>query len=245
MPPPPPVSLQPPPGYVAYGSAPTPTGRVGRIGGLAKANTILIGITAAITVFVAMLSPGANDAAQDFLDGRTSSTEFTDAIVGYSLVQGAASLLMLAAMIIVMIWMYRIASNLRAFGMSTTWHPLWAVFGWFLPPVLYVIPFLMLRELWKKSAQSASPDSSSSGENMTLWVWIVFFSLIPVVLAIFQAGSLADQFSSQGAETQANSLVDSGALGIISPLISIAAAVAWILFVRQATERHVALTGER
>ena len=48
--------------------------------------------------------------------------------------------------------MYRIATNVRAFQRQTTWSPLFAIFGWMLPPfVLYVIPFLMLRELWKAS----------------------------------------------------------------------------------------------
>ena len=59
-------------------------------------------------------------------------------------------------MVLVMIWMYRISANLRAFGMTTTWHPLFAIFGWFLPPVvLYVIPFLMLREQW--TSQTRAP----------------------------------------------------------------------------------------
>ena len=36
MPPPPPPGLTPPPGYVAYQNAPTPTGQLKRVGGLAK-----------------------------------------------------------------------------------------------------------------------------------------------------------------------------------------------------------------
>ena len=207
--------------------------------------TILIGIAAAITAIVAALSPSARNAAQDFLDGETSGSEFTDAILGYTLVQSVAGLVTIAAMVIVMIWMYRMASNIRAFGITTTWHPLWAVFGWFLPPILYIIPLLMLRELWAKSAHSTGTESSSRSENTTLWVWFVLFSVIPVVLAVVQAGSFADQFSTQGAETQANTLVDAGAFGIVNPLATIAAAVAWIMFARQLSAKHIAMTGER
>lgn len=245
VPPPPPPDLQPPPGYVAYGSAPTPTGRVARIGGLAKAITVLVAVAGAITLIIAILSPGATNSAEEFLDGESTSSEFTDAIVAFTLVQGAAGVVTFAAMIIVMIWMYRLASNLRTFGISTTWHPLWAVFGWFLPPVLYIIPLLMLRELWSKSTNSADADTSADGENPMLWIWFALFSVVPVILAVVQAGSFADQFSSQGAETQANTLVDAGALNIVSPLVTVAAAAVWIFFVRQLSDRHIELTGER
>ena len=51
-----------------------------------------------------------------------------------------------------MIWMYRMAANHRALQRNGTWAPGWAIGGWFLPPGgLYIIPFLMFRELWKAS----------------------------------------------------------------------------------------------
>ena len=245
LPPPPPPGLQPPPGYVAYGAAPTPAARLGRVGGLTKAITILIGLAAAVNAIVAALSQGAQDAAQEFLDGETSSSEFTNAILGYTLVQAVSGLVMLAAMVVVMIWMYRMASNIRAYGTSTTWHPLWAVFGWFLPPVLFIIPLLMLRELWSKSAHRSGNESAPGGENITLWVWFALFGVLPLALTILQAGSFADQFSAQGAETQAGTLVDAGAFAVVGPLATIAASVAWIVFARQLSKRHTAMTGER
>lgn len=245
VPPPPPPGLQPPPGYVAYGAAPTPTARVSRIGGLTKAITVLVAIASAATALGAILSVSATDAAHDLLDGRTSTSDFQDATIGYNLVQLGTGLVTLSAMVVVIIWMYRIAANIRAFGISTTWHPIWAVFGWVLPPVLYVIPLLMLRELWKKSAHSAGSDQSGGGENMILLGWFALFSLIPAVLTVISLGSFADQFASQGAEQQAELLVDAGSFTIINAIVTVGAGIAWILFVRQLSTRHTAMTGER
>ena len=60
--------------------------------------------------------------------------------------QGA---LQIAAAVVVIIWMYRLAWNHRALHRGGTWGPAWAIGGWFLPPIVYVIPTLMLHELWK------------------------------------------------------------------------------------------------
>ena len=100
-----------------------------------------------------MLSAGVTQDAKDFLDETISEDEFTSAI-------GTAQrpavrhepVATLATGVLTIIWAFRIAGNVRAFGRATTWSPLFAIFGWFLPPmVLYVIPFLVLRELWKAS----------------------------------------------------------------------------------------------
>ena len=212
---------------------------------MTKAITILVAIASAVTALVAILSVSATDSARDLLDGRISSSEFEDATIGYNLIQLGTGLVTISAMIVVIIWMYRIAANIRAFGISTTWHPIWAVFGWILPPVLYIIPLLMLRELWKKSVPVAKPDSSGGGENSILLAWFVLFSIIPAILTVLSVGSFADQFASQGAEQQAQLLVDAGSLTIINSIVTIGAGIAWILFVRQLGNRHIAMTGER
>jgi hypothetical protein len=139
--------------------------------------------------------------------------------------------------------MFRIASNVRAFGRTTFWAPLWAIFGWFLPPlVLYVIPFLMLRELWKRGG----PDNAGDGENAVLWAWFVVFGIAPAVLAAIQVSSLLGGGLGGGStEDLAEQLDDSVATSVASGLLSAIAAVVWIIFVRQLTRRHVALTDER
>ena len=147
-----------------------------------------------------------------------------------------------------MIWMYRIAANIRAFGRRTTWHPLFSIFGWFLPPFfLYVIPFLVLREQWKGSDPhvDGSDGWKANEDNRTLWGWFAFYGLLPVVLFVAQIGSVASAGLGTGdVETVAESLDQVSALTFLSAVSVIGAAIFWITFVRQMTSRHVGLTNE-
>jgi hypothetical protein len=254
-PPPPPGNMAPPPGYVAYGSAPTPSQNVRRINGLSVAIMIVVGIAGVGGLLNAILTTGLRSDAEDLLAGRISDSEFNDQLVSSSAFSALAGVATIAAMVLVMIWMYRITTNLRAFGMSTAWHPLFAVFGWFLPPVvLYVIPFLMLREQWAKSTASAVPGQvvhpvvgdDGKSENPVLWVWWLTFGIWPLVALFLSAGSLFGTLTDTSTEAVAKNLLDtSSALTIIGAVIGLIAAAAWILFVRQMAARHQTLTGER
>ncbi len=251
IPPPPPGNLAPPPGYVAYGSAPTPTARVSRIKGLSTAIIITVAIAGVGGLLNSFLQSSLRSDAEDFLAGGISETEFNDQVTSSSAFSILAGVGTIAAAVLVMIWMYRIASNLRAFGIPTTWHPLFAIFGWFLPPVvLYVIPFLMLREHWAKSVPSAAPGQTGvstvkQGENPVLWAWWLLFGIWPLVAIFIAADSLFGNFGDTGAEAIAQNLVDTNStVTLISGVIGVLGAVTWILFVRQLTARHRTLTTE-
>ena len=88
--------------------------------------------------------------------------------------------------VVTVIWMYRIATNVRAFQRDTLWSPLFAIFGWMLPPfVLYIIPFLVLRELWKASDPTDVNDTESwrgSADNPFIWAWLVLYGIAPIFL---------------------------------------------------------------
>lgn len=241
--------MGPPPGYVAYGSAPTPTKRVGRIQGLATAISIVVAIAGLGGLLNGFLQMSLRSDAEDFIAGRTSESEFNDTVLSSSAFSAVAGIATLAGMVLVMIWMYRVAANLRAYGHQTTWHPLFAVFGWVLPPgILYVIPLLMLRELWSKSAAAPGGGVSTDGgsnENPVLWVWWLFFGLLPLILLGFSASSALGGITDTDAEDVAERLVDSSdAITLLGAGGGLIAAAAWIIFVRQLTARHRGLTGE-
>lgn len=236
---------------MSYGTAPTPTTRVSRIGGLARAISIIVGIAAVGGLINAVVSIGLRGDAEDLLAGRISDSDFESQLVSSSAFSAVAGIATLAAMVLVMIWMYRISSNLKAFGMETTWHPLFAVFGWFLPPaVLYVIPFLMLREQWTKSQRGAiagltESTGESTGENPTLWVWWLSFGIWPLIALVFSADSFLNNLTETDPRVIAQGLLDtSQVFTLIGTAISLVSAIAWILFVRQLTNRHRSLTGE-
>jgi Domain of unknown function (DUF4328) len=242
--------MAPPPGYVAYGNAPTPLTALRRVGGLSVAVMILTAIVAVGTIGTTLLTAGVTGDAEDYLAGALSDDEFRDAIGPLNAIQLIVGLATLATFVVSIVWMYRIATNVRAFQRQTTWSPLFAIFGWMLPPfVLYVIPFLMLRELWKASDASNPDDPEgwrSSSDTPLVWAWFVLYGIAPVILLLFSVGSFLDGGLSAGSlETLAESLDDFGALAVVSGAINLAAAVVWILLVKQLTARHKQLTSER
>jgi hypothetical protein len=210
---------------------------------------ILTGIVALGTIGTTILSSGVSQDAQDFLQGQLTDSEFRDAIGPLNAIQLLTGLATLATGVLTIIWMYRIARNVRAYGRQTTWSPLFAIFGWFLPPmVLYIIPFLMLRELWKASESTIVNDPDSwrkSHDNLLLWAWFALFGLLPVIVLAVQVGSLTTNgLPSGNLDSVAESLDDFGTIGLITGVLNVLAAVVWILFVRQLTDRHTRLTGE-
>ncbi len=242
--------MVPPPGYVAYGNAPTPVARVHRLKGLSTAVTILVGLSALGAIISALLQTSVNTKAQEFLDGTITESEFVDSITGWSAVAGVSGLAMLAGMVLVMIWMYRVAANLRAYGIPTTWHPLWAIFGWFLPPgALYIIPLLMFREQWSKSTPASIGQPSpmtKQGDSPALWVWWVCFGLWPVVSILVNGSASFGNMGNTDADATAENLVETGNLmAMLSGVATVVAGAAFIAFVRQLTARQGALTGEQ
>ena len=247
--------MAPPPGYVAYGSAPTPMRKVSRINALATAITIVVAIAGLGGLLNGFLQSGLRSDAEDLLAGRISDGEFNDQLVSSSAFSALSGVATIAAMVLVMIWMYRISANLRAFGMTTTWHPLFAIFGWFLPPVvLYVIPVLMLREQWAKSTPSAvagqpggntNTTGDTNSNNPVLWIWWLAFGIWPLVALFLSAGSIVGSFGDTSEVAVAENLLETNeAVTIIGSFVGLIAAIAWILFVRQLTTRHRSLTGE-
>jgi hypothetical protein len=231
---------------VAYGQ-PGAASHAARVRTLSKVIVVLTAVVATATLLTTILSATVSSAAQDFLDGVITDDAFRNRLAPLSTVQVLGGVATLATGVVTMIWMYRLGSNLRAAGRRTTWHPLFGVFGWFLPPfVLYVIPFLVLRELWKGS----DPDSDAegwrrSGESPLVWAWFALFGIIPTVLVFAQAGSLAAEgIPDTDLESVADSLNRFGGGDLAVALVNVVAAVVWILLVRQLTDRHTRLTRE-
>ena len=250
-PPPPPPGLTAPAGYVAYNTAPTQGGQLSSIRGTAKWAMILAGVASLASLASAVLSANLADTAQDYLDGRISEDEFLDANAIAPLGQLLSAGPLLAAGIFGVIWMYRIATNVRAIGRATTFAPVFAILGWFLPPLLFILPLLVLRELWKASDPNTPPGADgwrASGENPLLYVWFVVYGVIPTVLTALSLGAVLDAALNLDTDTQSVAEVTAATGGvqvILGGVFSVISAAIWIVFVRQLTARHVQLTGER
>ncbi|MCH9836078.1 DUF4328 domain-containing protein [bacterium] len=250
-PPPPPAGLMAPGGQDTYDIAPTQRSGLSSVLGTARWAMILTAVAGVASLASAVLSANLAAKAQDYLDGRISEDAFLDANEIAPLVQLLSAGPLVAAGVFGVIWMYRLATNVRTLGRATTFAPIFAIFGWMLPPFLFILPLLILRELWKASYLDNPPSSNgwrASGENRLLYLWFVVYGVIPATLtavsleSVFNAALNLDTDTRSIAEVTASM---GGAELIIGGVFSVVSAVVWILLVKQFTARHVALTGER
>lgn len=227
--------------------AQVPAGRPARITTLSKIIVALTAVVAGATLITTLLTVTITGDATDFLAGDLTEDQFRSRLAPLSAVQSLAAIATLATGVLTIVWMYRIASNLRSVGRRTTWHPLFSVFGWFLPPFfLYVVPFLTLREQWKASTvDDGSEQWRRTPDNRLLWGWFALYGIVPLLFFATQVGSIAgSEIGAGDVERVAKSLDDVSALTFLQAASVIGAAVCWILFVRQLTRRHVTLTDE-
>ena len=245
-PPPPPPNLVAPPGYSGY--AGSPIGRVSlkRVGGLARATTILVLATALMSFVDLAVRQTVTDEADQFLADVIDRDEFFESIIGYVMIGMVQGLLQVAAAVVTMIWMFRVAANHRALHRGGTWGPGFGVAGWFLPPIIYVIPTLMLRELWKAS----DPDvpiggdwRSRRGSPLPL-IWFLLYTVVPLISLVSSSGGVFDQFSGSE-ESIAETITGDQTADIVVAAVTVAAAAVFVMLVRQLTARHCRLTGER
>jgi Domain of unknown function (DUF4328) len=242
-PPPPPPNLTPPPGYTAYETT-NWDGSLRRVLGLSKWISALLALTAVLALVALAASGSVRDAARDYL-ATSDEGAFNDSLALWGVTQLLSGVLSVALIVLSIVWLFRVSANHRALGRALTWAPGWAIGGWFLPPILYVIPLLVLREAWK-AANPASPlgaDSwrSDSRENPWLWVWFLTYSVAPLIIAVAGASNFSVESDT---DSVAKRFADHFGAQIASSAFTLAAAVAWFVAVRQLTGRHAQLTGE-
>ena len=244
-PPPPPPNLTPPPGYAGY----QPTNwdsSLRPVTGVAKWISVLLVISAVMSAISLAAAPSVRNAARDYLATTPRDKEsFNDSLALWGITGLITAALSIALVVLSIIWLYRVSSNHRTLGRALTWAPGWAIGGWFLPPLLYVIPLLVLREAWKAANPAAPAGSqtwkSEGGENPWIWVWFVVYSIAPLVIAAAGASSFA---VGNDTDTVAKRFADHFGPVIAQSAFAIAAAAAWFLVVRQLSHRHAQFTGE-
>lgn len=216
-----------------------------RIGRLTTASVVLVCVSAAVTLLSILTLGAAQDDAQALLDERIDVDEFVEGALPYLLMSVIQAVATLAAAIVTMIWMYRIAKNHRTLHRGGTWAPGWAIGGWFLPPLLFVIPFLMFRELWKASDPDTpiGADWKSNATSPIVPAWFVLYSIVPIALLIAQGGGGLSDFGASERDL-AQQIVDGQAATIASGLVAAAGAAAFVVMALGLSRRHRLLTGE-
>jgi len=237
--------MAPPPGYAGYQGPDFRQGGLGRLGGLAKAIVILLVVVAIGQAIALATSSSVRDGARIYLDNGDDDA-FNEKLVANGLGSLLGGLATVAVIVCSIIWLRRLVQNHQALGRLVTWTPGWAIAGWFLPPFLFVIPLLLLRESWKASnpQEPAGSTTWKNGEEGPLpWVWFLTYSVAPLVLAILGSRQLFASFD-RDLENIANNIVDNFGLTVLSGVVSILGTIAWGLLVWALTKRHTQLTGE-
>jgi Domain of unknown function (DUF4328) len=240
--------MSPPPGYVAYGGPGAYSGQFQGIARLSKALTVLLWIYVPLQLISIFDQLRLSREAEKFLDGEISEDKFRDAVqVNFSSIFG---LMIVPIAVLTMIWMYRMASNLRKLGrQGQTWAPGWGIASWFVPPcVVYAVPWLMFKELWRGS----DPELGAGGD--TSWkrgpvpplvtVWWVLYGLVPL-LGFFSAAGVAGQLrAGMTMRTLAERFQDFGTVNVIFTVVGIGTTLVYLKLVRDLAARHMQATRE-
>lgn len=127
----------------------------------ARWTMLLLGVAAISTLPVALVYVlGAA------LESRVLDSSLTTplSLLAYLFI-GLAGVALLAAAVLLAMWCFRAHRRVTASDvMEPNWTPQWAALSWFIPGVNYVVPFLVLRELWSVTRRP--------GEGLWPWLWV-------------------------------------------------------------------------
>lgn len=216
---------------------------IARVRRTARVVCIVLGVFVVVQIAVIVLSWGLADDADAVLDGRLAGEVFADrhAAVGYLMILWGVVLVTLWVLSIR--WMHRLARNVERLGRQGRWGTRWAIVGWFCPPILFVIPFLHMRELWRASDPRPTTAWRRSGISHIVDVWWVLFGLLPAML--MPLGVLAfHSIGERDGQVLAQELREDIVLQTVASTLSALAAIAFFVLVSRLTRRHMALTGE-
>jgi hypothetical protein len=233
----------PPPGYAAY--QPTNWGRgLSRIKPMVLWLTILLGLSA-LGQLASLPGLGTiRDASRDYLAGNLTDDQFDDKFASYGIVGLLIPVTQLAIIVLSIIWLYRVVRNHQTLGRQLRWAPGWAIAGWFVPPFVFVIPALVLRESWNAADPTVPPGAPVARRSEQPWIWIWFaVYVVAQTVVTFAAGSPFDQFSRERSDL-AERFADNFGVLVAQSIIGVLSAVAWYFVIREISKRHMALTGE-
>jgi hypothetical protein len=241
--------MSPPPGYIAYGDVGAPGGGgFAAIGGMSKALWILLAIYVPLSIWGIFSTAQQADKARQFLRKEISESTFKNG-TGFG-GGNIAGVFVIPIAVITIVWMFRMASNLRVLRRSgQRFAPGWAIGGWFTPPcIVYAVPWLMFRELWKGSDPkypAGDPNWNQAPVSPLVNVWWVLYGLVPLV-GLFSSAGLIAQFRNGNANAQdlADRLDKYIALDIGLAVVGVISAVVYLVLVRQLSARHMQATGE-
>ena len=182
---------------------------------------VLGGIAAGMYAIVALIAVATRGAMEDLVDNPFelgALQDYEDLDDALSGVRALASLLVLAIVILLIIWLFQLTRSVGRHGVpQRRWSPGWAVGGWFIPLANFVIPWLIFREGEKISVAAASGRTSEWAQapvrlTSNLW-WIAV--IVGEVLLLVGGGMYSDDTSDLDEVRTGLTLITIGALLLV------------------------------
>lgn len=216
---------------------------------------ILVAVVAAVQIASIPVELAIGDKAEKFRNGTISLDSFKDALNKQQGLAGLQNGAQLAAGILTILLLRRMIRNHRALGRpGAKWGPGWAIGGWLIPTG--VIPWLILKELWRGSDPQNAPNDPSWKQRAVsplVHAWWVVFGLVPIALVVSNVTVALNTV--RNAATQGDSEMESymtladvySSLQYIQVSVGLAIVVAAVLFAKVITDlsrRQKQLIGE-
>lgn len=203
MPAPPPPA--PPPGYYTPGTTPQPPGGAPtaaygprpRWRNLRGITTALTWLFAAHIALTAVLIIGVFNHLRVLSDNEAGGLVFDTKAVNDANALPAAMIILsglvgLTIFVLLIIWLYRAAKNNEALGrLNPRLGPGWAIGGWFIPIAWWVIPFIVMDDVWRGADPSIArgdPNWRRSSTLAAIWAWLVTTVIFTIPSVIASSG---------------------------------------------------------
>jgi hypothetical protein len=208
------------------------------LSGLASALTVLFTLDAVAGVFTIVAVAVRLGVIRDWENGERTFDIVNRANDSDDLVRAAALILFLlglATAVVFIVWMWRAAKNNEALGrLNPRFGPGWSIGGWFIPLANFVIPILIMQDLWRGSDPSVARGDpgwrSGRGSGLLGWWWGFW---VLTTLRVFVGGDNANSGS-----TSLSDIKRSNQLAEVALVAHVVSAVLAIRVVRKLTARQ-------
>lgn len=143
------------------------------------------------------------------------------------------SYIMLASTVLLIVWSWRSAHNARALGrVGARLSPGWAIAAWLIPLASFVLPYIVVSDLWRSSDPDAARGDgwrTRSASPLLMGWWAVY-----VAAQVLSAAAIGLGVTGTTDHTQTDTLL------VVSHVAAVGAALLTILVVRGITDRQEA-----
>jgi hypothetical protein len=218
--------------------------------GLAKAFVLVQLCASALAIVAVVLQATVRDDAKAYRGGSLGIDQFKDRLDPYFAAVISTGLVSGAALVLLIIWSYRAAANLGWLERRPQrWRKGWGIGVWLLQGLtLSILPFLMLRELWRGSDPGVPRGDPRWKERPfpPLLAWWLAINIAQAITAAAGAGfigiSSGVSFNNQ-TDDVAKAIAERFPAIVIAAVLSLVSTVLLIVIVRQITTRQAHAIG--